>query len=164
MMFDDYLLLFILRVFWQNHVDGNANIVLSFWKAVRLTKDNILGRFVSIIMIQIFIRPIAKLRHVRLLLLEFRRQSGNMSFLGHVQEGVASEKWSQWSYLRAVDIVASSSGEGLMTSEACDDFFVVTENGLWPSSTPTPLRFAVVCYIFPSVFLDRRNARIVVNR
>ena len=111
MMFDDYLWLFILRVFWQNHVDGNANIVLSFWKAVRLTKDNILGRFVSIIMIQIFIRPIAKLRHVRLLLLEFRRQSGNMSFLGHVQEGVASEKWSQWSYLRAVDIVASSSGK-----------------------------------------------------
>ena len=97
------LLLFILRVFWRNHVDGNANIVLSFWKAVRLTKDNILGRFVSIIMIHIFIRPIAKLRHVRPLLLEFRRQSGNMSFLGHVQEGVASEKWSQWSYFRAVD-------------------------------------------------------------
>ena len=92
MMFDDYLWLFILRVFWQNHVDGNANIVLSFWKAVRLTKDNILGRFVSIIMIQIFIRPIAKLRHVRLLLLEFRRQSGNMSFLGSRARGSCFRK------------------------------------------------------------------------
>ena len=145
MMLDDYLWLFILRVFWQNHVDGNANIVLSFWKAVRLTKDNILGRFVSIIMIQIFIRPIAKLRHVRLLLLEFRRQSGNMSFLGHVQEGVASEKWSQWSYFRAVD-------GRIDDKRSLWWFFVVTENGLWPSSTPTPLRFAVVCWIFFQVF------------
>ena len=77
-------------------------------------------------------------------------------FLGHVQEGVASEKWSQWSYFRAVD-------GRIDDKRSLWWFFVVTENGLWPSSTPTPLRFAVVCYIFPSVFLDRRNARIVVK-